>query len=308
MRLEAAERIGARRGEPEQTGEVRQHAGDRVPGQRAQAVVAAASASLFVVWSVSQMLQWRCAPLPAWSAKGLGASDATRPCCAGDAADGLPVGDLVVGRRERRGMPDRQLLLAPAELGVRQLDGQALFGQRGDDVLDDLLGRFHPDGAEAQALVDRPVAVLGPEREVELVLEGGVEGQTRLRRLRDHALEERARVERPGRMVELDHVDEHLAAARGIRQDHEGVRIRDQPDLADRSVGRIRGERVEARERLHPLDQADAALHPARQLADVRALAADHAAVVAVQEADELEAALLGLGDDLVRCHLGVPR
>jgi hypothetical protein len=31
-------------------------------------------------------------------------------------------------------------------------------------------------------------------------------------------------------------------------------------------------------------------------------------AVVAVQEADQLEAALLGLGDDLLRCHLGVPR
>jgi C-terminal processing protease CtpA/Prc len=36
-------------------------------------------------------------------------------------------------------------------------------------------------------------------------------------------------------MVELDHVDEHLAAARRIRQDHEGVRIGDQSDLADRS-------------------------------------------------------------------------
>ena len=42
--------------------------------------LAAASASLFVLWSVSQMLQWRWAPLPAWSAKGFGARDATSPC------------------------------------------------------------------------------------------------------------------------------------------------------------------------------------------------------------------------------------
>jgi hypothetical protein len=109
-------------------------------------------------------------------------------------------------------------------------------------------------------------------------------------------------------MVELDHVDEHLAAARRIRQDNEGVRIGHQPDLADRAVGRVRRERVDARERLHPLDQADPALHPACELSDVSALATDHAAVVAVQEADELEAAFLGLGDDLVGCHLGVPR
>src|SRR5260370_969344 len=115
--------------------------------------------------------------------------------------------------------------------------------------------------------------------------------------------EGRERVERPGRVIELDDVNDHLAAARGGGQDDERVRIRDEPDLADRAVGRIRGERIEARERLHALDEADTALHPPGELPDMGALATDDPAVVAVEEADQLDSTVRGLGDDLVRCH-----
>ena len=66
-----------------------------------------------------------------------------------------------------------------------------------------------------------------------------------------------------------------------------------EPDLADRAVGRVRREGVEARERLHALHEPDPARHPPGELPDVGALAADHAAVVAVQEANELEALLV---------------
>ena len=242
------------------------------------------------MWSASQMLQWRWAPLPAWLANGLGASDATRPCWPATARTVWRYVIWLSAARERRRVADRQLLLAPAELGMRQLDGQALVGQGRDDVLDDRLGRLHPDRAEAQAPVDGHVAAVGPHREVELVLERGVERQVHVLGPGDHPLEERPRVERPRRVVELDHVHDHLGAARGIRQEDEGLRIGNEPDLADGAVGRVRGEEVEARERLHPLDEADPALHPPRELPDVGALAADDAAVVAVEEADQLNA------------------
>ena len=162
---------------------------------------------------------------------------------------------------------------------------------------------FHPDRAEAQASIDRLVAGIGFRGEVELVLERGVEGEPGVRRADLHPLQECPRVERPWRMVELDHVHEHLAAARGVRQDVEGIGVRHESDLADRPVGGVRGERVHARERLHPLHEADAALHAPGELPDVGALTADHAAVVAVEESDELESTGLGLGDDLVGCH-----
>ena len=218
-------------------------------------------------------------------------------------SDGLAVRDLVVGRAQGRCMPDRQLLLTPAELGMRQLDGQALVGQGRDDVLDDRLGRLHADGAEAQASVDRHEPVVRAIGQEELVLEGGVEGEV-LRRCRGHhPLQERPRIERPGLMVELDHVHDHLPAAWRVGEDHERLGIRHEPDLADRSVGRVGCEEVQARERLHALHEPDPALHPAGERTDVGALAADHAAVVAVQEANELEAPLVRLADDLLWCH-----
>ncbi len=220
-----------------------------------------------------------------------------------DAADGLAVGDLVVGGPQCRGVPGRQLLLPPAELRVRQLDRQALARERRDDVLDDVLGRVHPDRAEAQAAIDGLVAGIGPDGEVELVLERGLEREAGRGSPLLHALQEPARVEGPGRVVELDHVHEHLAAARRVGQDRERLRVRDEPDLADGPVGRVRRERVDARERLHALHEADARLHPPGERRDVRALAAHDAAVVAVQEAHELEALGLGLGDDLLGCH-----
>src|SRR5207244_11773922 len=99
------------------------------------------------------------------------------------------------------------------------------------------------------------------------------------------------------------HVGDHLAAAWRIWQNDEGLRVRDQPDLPHRTVRRVGRQRIETRERLHALDEADTALHPAPERANVRALATADAAVVAVQEPDELEAAFLCLGNDLIRCH-----
>ena len=76
--------------------------------------------------AVSQMLQWRCAPLPGLVRERLGGERGDQPAPGRDAAHGLAVGDLVVGRAERRRVAGRQLLLAPAELGVGQLDRQPL--------------------------------------------------------------------------------------------------------------------------------------------------------------------------------------
>ena len=45
----------------------------------------------------------------------------------------------------------------------------------------------------------------------------------------------------------------------------ERVRIRHEPDLADRAVGRVRREEVQARERLHALHEPDPARHPPRE-------------------------------------------
>ena len=278
-------------------------AGDRVPRQRAEAVGVAR-----VGQAVHRVRRVPDAPVEVRAAarlvrEGLGGERGDQPAPGRDAAHGLAIGDLVVGRAERRRVAGRQLLLAPAELGVGQLDGQPLGRERRDDVLDDVLGRVHPDRAEAQAPVDRPVAVRGLHGEVELVLERRLEREAGLGRALLHALQEPARVERPRRVVQLDHVHQHLAAARGVGEHHEGVRVGHQPDLADRPVGRVGRQRVDARERLHALDEADPALDPPGQRRDVGALAADDAAVVAVQEAHELQALGLGLGDDLLGCH-----
>jgi hypothetical protein len=123
---------------------------------------------------------------------------------------------------------------------MRQLDGQALVGERRDDVLDDRLGRLHADRAEAQAPVDRHEPFVGPVGEVELVLERRVERQPLRGRRGDLSLEEVARVEGPRLVVQLDHVDHHLAAARGVRQHDERLGVRHEPDLADRPVRRVR--------------------------------------------------------------------
>src|SRR4029079_6448550 len=117
------------------------------------------------------------------------------------------------------------------------------------------------------------------------------------------ALKELTRFEGTRLVVELDHVHEHLAAARRVRQHDECVRVRDEPALAAGAVRTVRREVVEARERLHALHEADPARHPPGELPDMGALAADDAAVVAVEEADELEALLVRLLDDLVGCH-----
>jgi hypothetical protein len=178
----------------------------------------------------------------------LGRERRDHPVLGRDAADGLAVRDLVVGRAEGRRVADRQLLLAPAQLGMRQLDGQALVGERRDDVLDDRLGRLHADRAEAQAPVDRHEAVVGPVREIELVLERRVERQPLRGRGGDLSLEEVPRVEGPRLVVQLDHIHEHLAAARGVRQHDERLRVGHEPDLANGPVRRVRRERVDARE------------------------------------------------------------
>ena len=62
---------------------------------------------------------------------GLGSQAGPQPVAERHAADGLPVQHVVIGRAQRRGVPDRHLLLAMAEFRVVILHLQALLLQGG---------------------------------------------------------------------------------------------------------------------------------------------------------------------------------
>ena len=179
----------------------------------------------------------------------------------GDRPDRLAVQDLVVGGAQGRRVPDRELLLAAAELRVVLLDPHALLAQRLHDLVDHHRRRLHPDRAEAERLVERDVTVLDPHRQRPL----------RARRLPSPAALRRwrggssASGSCAGRRPRARRRGVCMSASIGpdagrIRQHDERVRIRDQADLADRPHPLDGLKLVQQVHRLHRDGQADPAI------------------------------------------------
>ena len=206
-------------------------AGDRLAGELAQAGRAAsrppAGSRCGPRSRCSSGGGRRCPPGPP-TASGR----ATRPCPCW-AATARTVWRYVIwlsAARSAGRVADRQLLLAPARAPgcdsstVRPWSVSAAMMSWMTGSVDSmpiaLKHRLRSTGTKPSS---RPVG------EEELVLERGVEREALVGRRRDHPLEEAPRVERPRLVVELDHVHDHLAAARGVRA---GPRTSPDPERA----------------------------------------------------------------------------
>src|SRR5690606_2370971 len=93
-----------------------------------------------------------------------------------DAAHGISQLDLVIGRANRGGVPDRDLLLPRPVLVDRLFYLDALGIERGYDVVYNLSRQIQPDRGVAGRLIEWHVAAIPFLRQVELVLKGGRHG------------------------------------------------------------------------------------------------------------------------------------
>ena len=281
-----------------------EHPGDEVIAHLAQAVVV-----VRVVQEVGLAVRVPQAPVDVGAVAGLlgqrlGRQRGHQAVLMGDAAHRLAQPDLVVGGTQRRGVADRQLVLAVAELGVIGVDGDALLLQRRDHVVDDLGARGHRHRGEAAAAVDGVVAArVGGAEQAELVLEGGLNRHAPVRHPRHHALEEAARAGRPGRALERHQVAHHGGALRRVGQHHEALGVGHQAHLAHRPHALDGHQLVEHGEGLHGDGEPDPGLHPLGEAHLVRQLAADDAAVVAIKETNETDVGGVDGRDHLLRVH-----
>jgi hypothetical protein len=149
---------------------------------------------------------------------------------------------VVVGGTQRVGVPDGELVLAVAELGVVVLDLQALLLHRRDQLHDERVPLVEAGRGVAQAVVDGDEPVRDARRggrhlpvaDAELGLERGLHPVTLAGQFGQGLLEERPRARLPRRPVGLDQVREHRAGARRVGKSDKRFRVRHDPDLADR--------------------------------------------------------------------------
>src|SRR6266567_810810 len=92
--------------------------------------------------------------VPSLVGPGLGGERGDEIVSGGDSPDRLPDQHLDVCSLDDRAGGDRQLLLTVSELDVVLLDGDALPLERLNRVVDHLGCGGHPDGREAQAVID----------------------------------------------------------------------------------------------------------------------------------------------------------
>ena len=226
----------------------------------------------------------------------LGRERGPQPVAVSDGPHGLPIEDLAVGGFERRRVADRQLLLAVAELRVVLLDRNALRLERGHDVVHHGRRRRHPDGGEAETLVQRhepAVGLLHGQRE--FAFEGRAHAEPCRGAGGDLALEEGARARLPRRPLQRAHVARHGRRVRRVRKHGERLRIGDEPDLADGAQALDGLELVQHVHRLHGHREPDAVGQPMRQPVHVRGLPPGDAAIVGVEKAHEADAGSTGL-------------
>ena len=215
---------------------------------------------------------------------------------------------MVIRRAQHLGVTNGHLVLAVAQLGVVLLDGDALRLQRRHQRASERRGLGHRDRGEAQRVVERHIAaVLLAAAERELGLHRGVQRVAMRCGTLAHTLQERARASAPRRSVAGEHVAGHGRAVRRVGQQHEAIRIGQQTNFADRPHTLHRLELIEAVHRHHRHRQADPIRQATTQPAKRGGLAANRAAVVAVQEAHQPYASVVRLLDDVFGCHLILP-
>jgi hypothetical protein len=224
-----------------------------------------------------------------------------------DGANRVAYEKLLVRGLQRGRVAGRDLLLSVAELRVVLLERDALRLECCGKLVDVVLRRGHADRREAERRVDRHVRAVHTRRERELVLECSPQNEPALREPRLHALQEAALAHRRGLAVEPDVVREHRPRVRRIGKDAERVEIGHEPDLTHRPHAFDGLQLVERAHRLHGDGEPDPALEPTLEPAARRRLPTHRAVVAAPEEADEAEARLVRLLDDVGRRrHAGV--
>ena len=169
-----------------------------------------------------------------------------------DAADRLADEELLVGGRERRRMPGRDLLLAVAELRVELLQRDALPVERRRRARRRSPAR--PSSRSSRSRGSRRPAGSRPSPATASVNSFSKAASSTAPRSASRACC-RFRNERwqtaAGRAVEPDVVDEQRPGMRRVGQHAERVEIGDEPDLADRAHPLDRLQLVEPVHRLH---------------------------------------------------------
>ena len=293
--------VEARSGQAAEAGEVLEHAGDERAGRGGEPVGRAA-----VVEAVAVAVPEREVDVAAVAGvvgPRLGRQRGDEPPAGGDGADGLAHEQLLVGGPERGCVRGRDLVLPVAELGVVLLDRNALRLQRGDEVVDVVLRRGGPDGREAQRRVDGDVGAVPLGRERELALERRAQRQVVGGQRRLHALQERALADRGGRPLAGEVIGQHRSGVGRVGQDAERVEVGHEPELAHRPQRGDGLQLVECADRLHGHREPDAGAQPSLEAVAPGRLGPHGAVVPAPQEAEEAQAGLIELRDDVVDAH-----
>ena len=256
--------------------------------------------------SPSQSEKWMWQPLPALSGHGLGASEATSPRAVATARIVSRTSSCSSAARSAGACGGRDLLLAVAELGVVLLERDPLRVERGDEVVDVVLRRGRPDRREAER-PSRPARSrrrpLGREREL--------------------VLERDARASGRARPVAPPCASGTSAGTPGAGSPSRATwSVSTAPACAART-GRTRNVSRSGTSRTSPTGpmpatgcswssafiacmrdrQPDAAAQPALEAVARGRLGAHRAVVPAPQEADQAQAGLVELRDDVVDAH-----
>ena len=228
--------------------------------------------------------------VPGLVGDGLRGEAGPHPAAERHAPHRLPVQQVVVGRAQRRGVPDHHFLLAVTELGIVVLDLEPLRLQRLHQVQHEVVRALEAGGGVAQAVVGGQQPVRAAVRvgralaERELRFERGAQRVPLGRQFGDGLLEEGPRARLPRLPVRPDQVRRHRGRAGRIRQRDVRLRVGHDADLTDGAHALHRLEVVEHVHRHHRDRVPDAARHPGFQARDVRGLAADDPAVVGIEE------------------------
>ena len=215
---------------------------------------------------------------------------------------------MIVGGAQRRRVPDAQLLLPMPQLGVILLHLQPLDLQRIHHIVNNILRESHSDAVVVQRFVHRYKAVAVLTRQIPLRFHCCPESNAHCGGARQRPFQKIPRAGVPGLPVGAYQIRQHQGPFGRIRQDGKSVGVGYQPHLPHRPHSRHRQQPVQIGHRLHRRGQPDARIQPFRQPRQVRRLAPDDAAVVAVEKRRQLHAGVLRPPDDFIMVHISLAR
>src|SRR5215510_9244640 len=148
-------------------------------------------------------------------------------------------------------MVDRDLLLARAELRHKLLHLDTLLFESSNDVVHDVSRGIEANTAVAQATIERLITAGRCPCQIKFVLHGCLHDDTHMRRAGHHALQEGTWASLPGLAFQGEHVAEHHAAVRDVREHDKGAGIGYQAKLPNGPHALDGCQGIYAREGLH---------------------------------------------------------